>query len=48
MPALQSITDDLLIDSVNRARQRVVMIGPGVWRPLANAIAKALLHLTGI
>jgi hypothetical protein len=39
--ALQSITDDLLIDAINRATQRVVMIGPGVWPPLANSIAQA-------
>ena len=39
MPALQSITDDLLIDALNRATQRVVLIGPGVWPPLAKAIA---------
>ena len=45
MPAFQSITDDLLIDSINRARHRVVMIGPGVWPPLAHAIAKAWQRL---
>lgn len=41
MPALQSITDDLLIDAIHRATQRVVLIGPGVWPPLAKAIALA-------
>jgi hypothetical protein len=45
MPAIQSITDDLLIDAINRATQRVVLIAPGVWPPLANAIAKAWQRL---
>ncbi len=45
MPALQSITDGLLIDAINRATQRVVMIGPGVWPLLASAIAKAWQRL---
>jgi len=35
VPALQSITEELLIDAINRTTQRVVMIGPGVWPPLA-------------
>jgi len=45
MPAIQSITDELLIDAVNRARQRVVMIAPGVWPPLAKAIAESWVRL---
>jgi hypothetical protein len=45
MPALQSITDDSLIEAIDRATQRVVMIGPGVWPPLAQAIAKAWQRL---
>lgn len=45
MPALQSITDGLLIDAIHRATQRVVMIGPGVWPPLANALAQAWQRL---
>ena len=45
MPALQSITDGLLIDAINRTTQRVVMIGPGVWPPLAEAVAEAWRRL---
>lgn len=45
MPALQSITDDLLIDAINRASKRIVMIGPGAWPPLAQAIAEAWQRL---
>ncbi|MDZ4405295.1 hypothetical protein [Prosthecobacter sp.] len=45
MSALQTITDDLLIEAINGATQRIVMIGPGVWPPLAKAIAKAWLRL---
>lgn len=45
MSALQSITDELLIDAVTRATQRVVMIGPGVWPPLATAISEAWQRL---
>lgn len=41
MPALQTITDELLIDAIASARQRVIMIAPGVWPPLARAIAAA-------
>ena len=41
MPAIQEITDVLLIEAINSAKQRVVMIAPGVWPPLANAIAEA-------
>lgn len=45
MPAIQTITDKLLIDAVNRARERVVMIAPGVWPPLAKAITEAWVKL---
>jgi hypothetical protein len=45
MPALQTITDDLLITAIDGATERVVMIGPGVWPPLAKAIAKAWQRL---
>lgn len=41
MSALQAITDDLLIQSINRASQRVVLIAPGVWPPVAQAVAAA-------
>lgn len=45
MPALQSITDDLLLEAVDKAKHRVVLIAPGVWPPLAEAIAAAWLRL---
>ena len=45
MPASQTITDALLIDAIDRASQRVVMIAPGVWPPLAKAIAAAWKRL---
>jgi hypothetical protein len=41
MPALSIITDDRLIKVIDNARRRVVMIAPGVWPSLANAIAAA-------
>jgi len=45
MPALQSITEDLLIAAVTGATHRVVMIAPGVWPPLAEAIAESWVRL---
>ncbi len=45
MSALQTITDALLIESIDRASQRVVMIAPGVWPPLAKSIAAAWQRL---
>lgn len=45
MPALQTITDALLIAAIDRASQRVVIIAPGVWPSLARAIAGAWQRL---
>lgn len=45
MPALQNITDDLLIAAIEKASDRVVMIAPGVWPPLAKAIGDAWRRL---
>lgn len=45
MPSIQPITDDLLIDAIQNATQRVVLIAPGVWPPVANAIAEAWQRL---
>lgn len=45
MPAIQIITDDLLIEAIESAGQRVVMIAPGIWPPLASAIAAAWKRL---
>lgn len=47
MPAIQTITDALLIEAIDRASRRVVMIAPGVWPPLAKAIAVAWERLGG-
>lgn len=41
MPAIQPITDELLITAIRRASQRVVLISPGVWPPVAAAVAAA-------
>jgi hypothetical protein len=41
MPAIQPITDELLIYAIRRARERVVLITPGVWPPVAEAVAEA-------
>lgn len=45
MPTIQSITDELLIASVNRAEERVVLIAPAVWPPLAESVAAAWRRL---
>jgi hypothetical protein len=41
MAAIQSITDDLLIRAIESARQRVLIIAPGVCAPLAASVAAA-------
>lgn len=41
MPAIQAITDDLLIRAIESARHRVLMIAPGVCAPLAASVASA-------
>ncbi len=41
MPAIQPITDELLISAIGRASERVVLISPGVWPPVAEAVAAA-------
>jgi hypothetical protein len=41
MPAIQPITDELLITAIRRASERVVLISPGVWAPVAEAVAAA-------
>ncbi len=41
MPAIQPITDELLINAIRRASERVVLISPGVWPPVAEAVAAA-------
>jgi hypothetical protein len=45
MPAIETITDALLIDAIEGASGRVVMIAPGVWPPLAHAITRAWQRL---
>jgi hypothetical protein len=45
MSTIQSITDALLIEAIDLAEHRVVMIAPGVWPPLAKAIASAWRRL---
>jgi len=41
MPAIQPITDELLIHAIRRASEQVVLISPGVWAPVAEAVAAA-------
>ena len=41
MPAIQPITDELLINAIGRASERVVLISPGVWPLVAEAVAAA-------
>jgi hypothetical protein len=41
MPSIQPITDTLLIDAIQGASQRVVLIAPGVFPPVAKAVAEA-------
>ena len=45
MPAIQPITDELLITAIRRASERVVLIAPGVWPPVAEAVAEAWVRL---
>lgn len=45
MPTLQSITDELLISAIERANQRVVLVAPAVWPPLALSVAAAWRRL---
>lgn len=45
MPAIHAITDQLLIRAIDGAHNRVVIIAPGVWPPLATAIASAWQRL---
>lgn len=45
MPAIRTITDDLLINAIDRACQRVVLIAPGVSLPVAKAVACAWQRL---
>lgn len=45
MSTIQAITDTMIISALNQAKQRVVVIAPGVWTPLAQAIADAWFRL---
>jgi hypothetical protein len=45
MPALQSITDSDLTSAIEQARERVVLIAPGVTKSLAEAVAAAWSRL---
>lgn len=45
MPALETITDELLISDLNAATDRIVLIAPGVWPPLAEAVASTWTRL---
>jgi hypothetical protein len=45
MPALQTITDSLLVAAIDAATERVVFIAPGVWPPVATAITNAWQRL---
>lgn len=45
MSTLQSITDELLIASIDRAVHRVVLVAPAVWPPLAGSVADAWRRL---
>lgn len=45
MPSLQTITDELLVRAIATAGQRVVLIAPGVWPPVAEAVAEAWRRL---
>ncbi len=41
MPTLQSITDDLIIKTIDSAKERLVFIAPAVWPSLAESVAQA-------
>ena len=45
MDALQPITDELLINAIGSASQRVVLISPGIWPPIATAVSEAWRRL---
>ena len=45
MATLQSITDELLISAIEHAAQRVVLVSPAVWPPLAKCVADAWRQL---
>src|SRR4051812_17995304 len=45
MPAIQAITDELIIEAISGANTRVVLIAPGVWPSVANAITNAWQRL---
>ncbi len=45
MSALQAITDELLINAIDRATDRVVLIAPGMWLPVAHSVADAWKRL---
>lgn len=45
MPTLQSITDELLISAFERATERVVLVAPAIWPPLALSVAAAWRRL---
>jgi hypothetical protein len=45
MSTLQSITDELLITAIEHATQRVVLVSPAVWPPLAKCVADAWRRL---
>lgn len=45
MSAIQSITDERLIAAIDCARQRVVLIAPGVSLPVAKSISRAWQRL---
>jgi hypothetical protein len=45
MSAIQPITDARLVAAIERAKRRVVMIAPGVWPPVAAAVAEAWRRL---
>ena len=45
MPAILPITDELLINAIGSASQRIVIIAPGVWPPIASAVSEAWKRL---
>ena len=45
MSAIQAITDSMLIEAIEKASNRVVIIAPGVWPLLAQAIGDAWQRL---
>lgn len=45
--AFQAITDDRLVTAIDAARERVVVIAPGVWPPVADALTRAWDRLPG-